>query len=231
MALTSLFGGGGPTGARLKRRADAGPAPAGYGYDEAKGSYVPSYQSAPSKNALYDKLSNLALTGLNTSSSAAAGGGVGAGAGGGVPNLSIPQVTLPQATGPDTATTSAQDLAFGGAKAKAGSMGRASLDALRANLAERGVMGGGTEARGLTDRLAAATNPLSDLNVAQAQSNVDVGQERASEQYQGGIAQRGQDINAAQQKRALDVSTQMQKSAQQQQYLQQVLSSLSKLLY
>lgn len=224
-------GGGGYGGIRLgdpKPRFDT--PPAGYTFDPVTGSYVQSYQSAPSKNALYDKLSNLALTGLNTMSSSGGAGG-GAETGGGIPGLDVPHVTMPQSTAPDVATAAAQDLQFGSAKAKAGSMGRASLDALRANLAERGILGGGTEARDLTDRLAAATNPLSDLNVAQAQSNVETGNRRASEAYQGGIAQRGQDLSAAQQKRALDVQMAQQKSQQQQQYLQQVLSSLTKLLY
>lgn len=99
----------------------------------------------------------------------------------------------------------AQAAAFGAAKAKAGAMGRASLDALRAELADRGVLGGGIEARDVVQRLAEATNPLSDLNIAQQQESLALGEKAKDRQmaenaaaYTGAIAQRGQDIQAQQ---------------------------------
>ena len=99
------------------------------------------------------------------------------------------------------AATEAQRGAFAQGKAQAGALGRASVEALRSNLAERGMVGSGIESRGLVDRLAAATNPLSDINVAQQRENVgiaqktqELGEKRAMGEYQGSITQRAQDI-------------------------------------
>lgn len=130
------------------------------------------------------------------------------------------------------ASNAAQNAAFGALKARAGSLGRSSVNSLQSDLAERGVLGGGTEARGLTDRLAAATNPLSDLNVAALHENVGIGQHNqdavnnmSSSNYAGGIAQRGQDISLqqGQEQRAL----QAQQTKQQQ--LLQALNGLTAL--
>lgn len=100
------------------------------------------------------------------------------------------------------AAGTAQAAQFGQAKATAGSLGRASLEGLRSEMAGRGIGGSGIEARGLVDRLAAATNPLSDLNTAQLgenatteRHNVDAANAASATQYQGAIAQRGQDIS------------------------------------
>lgn len=144
--------------------------------------------------------------------------------------------------------SAAQNAAFGHAKAQAGSMGRAAVDSLRSNLAERGIMGGGTEARGLVDRLAAATNPLSDLNVAQqqerlgiAQHGQDLGAQQALAQYQGGITQRGQDLSQAAtqysggitqrgqdiQDRQAQAQLAQQRQLEQMRMLQQALAGLS----
>lgn len=126
-------------------------------------------------------------------------------------------------------TSAAQNTAFGNAKAKAGSMGRAAMDSLRGDLADRGLLGGGTEARGLVDRLAAATNPLSDLNVAQQSENVniiqhnqDLANSNTQHQFSGNIAQRGQDIGVGQANADRDLRAQEQKY----QLLQKALSGL-----
>lgn len=102
------------------------------------------------------------------------------------------------------AAGASQNASFGKAKAQAGSLGQSAVGGLRASLAERGLVGSGTEARGLTDRLAAATNPLSDLNTEALRENTGVAQhgsdqalQAALANFQGGIAQRGQDIGVA----------------------------------
>ena len=94
-----------------------------------------------------------------------------------------------------------QDAAFSRLKATSGQLGRNSVTSMRGELADRGILGSGVEARGLTDRLASTLQPLADLNVAQLQEEYDAAQ-RAQElalaqetaKYSGGINQRGQDI-------------------------------------
>ena len=132
--------------------------------------------------------------------------------------------------------SAAQSAAFGFAKGQAGSLGRSAVDSLRSEMAERGIMGGGTEARGLTDRLAAATNPLSELNVAQqgerldiAQHTQDLGAAQAAQQYSGGITQRGQDIQNQQAQMQIAAQERARQQQQQQQMLQMALSGLSRM--
>lgn len=198
-------------------------ASAGYEFDPVKGDYVEQYKSANARNTLSKKLQDLAFQPFTSETSTSATSGTGGATG--VPS------TVEFPTVQPGAPSEAQDLEFGAAKARAGSMGRASVESLRDMLAEQGILGGGTEARGLTDRLAAATNPLSDINVAQAKEGAETGRQRASQEYSGRITQRGQDIQAAQAQRELETRKQMQTSTQRQQYLQSVLSSLAGSLY
>lgn len=103
----------------------------------------------------------------------------------------------------DAALKSSQEAAFGNAKAKAGALGRSAISSTASELAGRGLStGGGAFARRIADRVASATNPLSDINVAQlgenannARKNVDTATHAADVAYQGGITQRGQDIS------------------------------------
>jgi len=118
----------------------------------------------------------------------------------------------PASFGPQDATEY-QNAAFGRAKAQAGSLGRSSLDSLRGELAGRGILGSGTEIRGTVDRLAAATNPLADLNVAHLGQNfdaanraADIANSRSLAEFQGGISQRGQDQGVTQALNALRAS-------------------------
>jgi len=141
-------------------------------------------------------------------------------------------VAFPQTSiGPIPDASAAQNAAFGSAKAKAGAMDRSAVDALRGELSDRGMLGGGTEARGLVDRLASATNPLSDLNVAQQQESLGIAQHsqdlaanQAAQQFAGGITQRGQDIGV--QEAAANRAQQARLA--QLQMLQQALSGLTR---
>lgn len=138
--------------------------------------------------------------------------------GGGGGSISAPQVaapTAPSGAGVDTATDAAQSASFAKAKSRAGAMARASYSGLKGELADSGLLGGGTQARGLVDRLVSATNPLSDVNTAQlgenatnARHNQDLGADMAKTGYQGAIAQRGQDLSAQQAERALAIQKQ-----------------------
>jgi hypothetical protein len=141
-------------------------------------------------------------------------GGTG-GSGGGI---SAPQIAAPIApsnAGVNTATDAAQNAAYAKAKSRAGAAARSSYSGLKSELADSGLLGGGTQARGLVDRLAAADNPVNDVNVAQlgenatnARHNQDLGADMAKTGYQGAIAQRGQDLSAQQAERALAIQKQ-----------------------
>jgi hypothetical protein len=165
-----------------------------------------------------DRLMN-ALTGIGDSSSSFSSGG----------SVDTPprEIMAPVPTGPDN--TASQNASFAAAKAKAGAMGRSALGSLRAELAERGILGSGVEGRGLVDRLAAATNPLSDINVAQLDENVKIGQhnqdlgaDAAKAQFAGNIAQRGQDVSAAE----AEANRKQQAQAQQYALLTRALGAL-----
>lgn len=176
---------------------------------------------------------NAQQTALSGLASAFSGGGGGFGVpynqtpGGSSPG-NFATVSLTPVVGvPDA--SAAQNAAFGSAKAKAGSLGRSAVDSLRANLAERGILGGGSEARGVATRLAEATNPLSDLNVAQQQEklgiiqhNQDLAAGQAATQFGGNITQRGQDIQNANAQAQLAA----QERARQQQLLETALAGL-----
>lgn len=145
-------------------------------------------------------------------------------------NLPTVQYQAPAVSGPNTGA--ADTAGFGAAKARAGSLGRSALDSLKSEMAGRGIMGSGVEGRGIVDRLAAATNPLSDINTQQlhenvgiAQHNQDLANQGAQTQYQGAIAQRGQDLSGIQSSNALAVQQQQQK----QQMMIQALQGLQRL--
>ncbi len=245
-ASTTMFGGGGgmpnpsPT---VTRPTPTGNQPPGYEWDSVQGRYVPSTQSATyaasqaqrrtsiqdignsQEQTLFNRLTN-ALDGLQRSSSTTSSGN-GTGMAATPSTVQYPTVQMGDASG---AAQSAQAAAFGAAKAKAGAMGRSAVDSLRAELADRGILGGGTEGRGLTDRLAAATNPLSDINVAGLHENVgiaehnqDASQRAAETGFQGAITQRGQDIGANEAAAQLA----QQRALQNQQMLSQMLSGLT----
>jgi hypothetical protein len=193
-------------------------APPGYTYDSVQMKYVPMTKSAPYQNERTIKADTHADNSMNLRDSILAGlrnytGGSSSmssmsGGGGEVApyqpqTYSNPQVQYQSPSGPDVGAIAgqAEDAAMSKAKATAGALGRSSLESLRSGLAERGILGSGTEARGTVDRLAAATNPLSDINAASlkeqvgiAEHNKDLGFQEANTRYQGEIAQRGQDI-------------------------------------
>jgi hypothetical protein len=85
-------------------------------------------------------------------------------------------------------------------------LGRSAINSTAAELAGRGMSTqGGAFARRIADRVASATNPLSDINVAQLGENAtnarhDVGPLaqiwRRHRLMRGAIVQRGQDVAA-----------------------------------
>lgn len=118
-----------------------------------------------------------------------------------VPPPAAPVSMNPASYGPADATAY-EEAAFGRAKGQAGALGRSALESLRSELSGRGVLGSGAEIQGTADILASATNPLSDLNVAQLGERYaasgrerQLSEGRSQADYSGRISQRGQDIN------------------------------------
>lgn len=126
----------------------------------------------------------------------------------GIPSSSGSQP--PVSLGPGSFTpqdaTAFQDAAFGRLKAKSGELGKSAVDSLASTLAGRGISGhSGTFVRGVGDRIASAVQPLADLNVAHLGQEYGAANEarrlsenRAQAEYQGGITQRSQNIQAQQ---------------------------------
>ena len=220
--------------------------PSGYDYDPVQMGYVRKTTSAPTEERLMQRDLDYEDTRRQQQRDLYAGlQGKLSGAIGGLQSAAGYGQTSPLSTGttapvsypkvsmggiPDA--SAAQSAAFGAAKGRAGAMGRSAVDSLRSELAERGIMGGGTEARGLTDILASATNPLSDVNVAQQAESLqdvrrtqDIAAQQAAQQYQGGITQRGQDI----QQQQFAAQQAQQRQLAQLQLLQNALSGLSRL--
>lgn len=104
-----------------------------------------------------------------------------------------------------------QSASYARLKDRAGAAGQSAVQSLSEQLAGRGISGrSGTFGRGLADRVSEAVQPLSDLNVAHLGEEYaasgrarQLSENAASESYQGGIAQRGQDIQSQQALQAL----------------------------
>ena len=123
-------------------------------------------------------------------------------------------------------TAAYDNAAFGAAKARAGQLGQSALTSLQGQLADRGLLGSGVEARGLVDTLAAATNPLSDVNVAQLGQNINIGQHAQDLATQAGLTQRGQDIGLLESQNNIAAQQAIAQQNQQQQLLRAALSGL-----
>lgn len=135
-------------------------------------------------------------------SSSGFGGGFGAsGSGGGA----IPQVSMPD-------TSAANAAAFGRAKDQAGQTARASLTALRNEMAGRGLRGSGIEGAEVGKTIARGAAGVNEFTREQAIQDAGNLSDQAQREYQGRITQRGQDIGMAQ-----------NAAAQQQQRLQGLL--------
>lgn len=120
------------------------------------------------------------------------------------PDLSsLPTVARGDASYSPSDLRAAQQAEFGLAKAQAGALGRSGIRGLRSELSGRGILGSGAEIQGTVDQLRSTLQPLSDLNAAHlresygaAERERDRAEARADTEFQGGIAQRGQDLSA-----------------------------------
>ncbi len=156
--------------------------------------------------------------GTGAAGTTGAAGAAGTGTGGtttGAPGA-VPKVQMPD-------PTEATNQAFARAKDTAGNLSRASLDALNGELGSQGMLGGGGQAQGAADILARATNTMGEESNMEAGKNVDLAADFAKTNFQGGITQRGQDI----QQQEAQATLAQEKSFQQQQLLQSILAGLA----
>lgn len=188
--------------------APPGNAPAGYSWDPVQRGYVPTVGSAPNNLALqalqqYQQGQNFAnqqkafsmLT--NTGGTPMTGPTWSQGAGpAAMPQMAPISAGQAQIAFPTAAITAGQQAAYNQAKDTQGQTTAAALNALRSQLAGRGMLGGGIEAQGTTGIVQQGAEALGNLTRQQA---IDQGQQALQEAetaYQGGISQRGQDIGA-----------------------------------
>ena len=125
--------------------------------------------------------SGLNLLGSSSASGVGGGGGVG----------SLPPIAMPD-------TSAANTAAFGRAKDQAGQTTRASLTALRDEMAARGLRGSGIEGAEVGNTIARGAAGVNEFTREQAIQDARNLTDRASQEYQGRIVQRGQDLSAAQ---------------------------------
>lgn len=161
---------------------------AGYTWDPVKLAWVPKAASVNSTNALYDSVTG----GLSGSLSGSGTGGAfsGSGATSGGSTAQIGPIAMQ-----DTSAADAAGLAI--AKDKVGKSSAASLRGLREAMGSRGMLGSGQEGAQTEAIAEAGQGEMADTIRQQTKDNSDRTQRTAELNYQGGIQQRGQDIQAA----------------------------------
>lgn len=115
-----------------------------------------------------------------------------------------PQIGMGPASAPtnlNAASSAAEDAArasvFARAKDTAGQVGRSAMTALNGVMGARGLTGSGIATNQLGGIINQQASQLGDVSREQAIQELGNVRERASEQYQGALTQRGQDQNLA----------------------------------
>ena len=118
-------------------------------------------------------------------------------------NLNAPAVSDPASKSsnatlnfPTQAMNDATTAAFAHAKDQAAQTATSSMNTLEGALAARGLQGGGYEAGQIGGTLATAANQIGAASRAEAQTNSELQQQAAEEQFQGQVTQRGQNIQS-----------------------------------
>lgn len=205
------------------------------------GSYVPKTPQEQASDAAANAATNIASN-LGTSPT------VPGATGGGSP-ASVPRIPEPGGSGtpgsagnvgsngipppvPAPDIKAAQDAEMLRAKEKQGQIAASSLSGLHEALGDRQMLGSGAESMATADVANEAAGNLSDLNVAQMKEANDQAERLAELSYNGGIAQRGQDIGAQVAYRGQDV-TQRGQDLQRNPVLQNIdiLNALKGLIY
>ena len=132
--------------------------------------------------------------------------------GGGSGTASLPPIAYPDAQ-------AGVDAAFARGKDKAAQNARASLTGLREAMAGRNMLGSGVEAAGSAEIVGRAGQGVNEIIREQSIQDAMLANQRANQEYQGRIQQRGQDINVA------------QSNAQQQSQALQSLLNMAGILY
>lgn len=109
---------------------------------------------------------------------------------GGGGSKGLPEISQASTAGEDAARAAA----FARAKDIAGQTGRSALTALQNVMGARGLTGTGIGATGAANVIGAGASQLADVNREQLIQDLANARARASEAYQGAIAQRGQDV-------------------------------------
>lgn len=92
----------------------------------------------------------------------------------------------------------AQEAAFARAKDQSGLLAKSAITGLRDSMAARGTLGSGLEGEQTAAILSGAAGGLGDVNRQQMEDALQIAQHQADTSYQGGITQRGQNIQAIQ---------------------------------
>lgn len=204
----------------------------GYQWDLKSQSYQrsPSYAGAQAGQFVNGYLSNVpSLNGLGGGSGSFGGGGLGvissgtptSGGGPGGGSGGPAQLQMPDQS---TVTTNA----FNAARDRAAGQARASLSALNGELGASGMMGGGAQVQGTSDILNNARQSVSDVNRQAATSEAQTAADFAKTNYEGGIAQRGQDITAATARRGQDAQFALAQQTREMQLLSLALQGLGR---
>jgi hypothetical protein len=192
------------------------------GYNPSGGSSNPSGSSSSSSGSLaapslnYNPQSGGSITSPNfnyTSSNTKSPANVTMGA---LPGQ-VSQTTLD--------TSAAQNAQFNRAKDLASQNAKSALSGLSSAMAGRGLLGSGTETRGMERTFQAGQQQLGDVARQQAMTAADMAQRQAEAAYQGGIAQRGQDIGVLDQQYQGDISQRGQDISSQQEDAQRALQA------
>ena len=192
-----------------------------------KGAYLDSIKSAAdlmkeatAKGAAAGAGANAALGGVSTGVQKPGGYPPGGGGGTGTATTNTPAtIAPPSLTGLQGATSApvaqvgpldtsaAQGAAFGRAKDTVGQVAGGALTGLRSALAGRGMLGSGAESRGTSAVVNRGQGELGDVARQQAIESSGLAERQGTVNFQGGIAQRGQDISAQQAREAQAAET------------------------
>lgn len=175
-------------------------------------------------NPALQGLMDFANGGYGSSSSSSSSGSSGGSTGG--LNTTIPAQA--SANGPSGAQEdAARSATFARTKDNAANTANASLNGLSEALGARGMTGGGYEAGQIGGTLAREANTIGEGDRQQAESELDHAQHRADEQFQGEIAQRGQDLAAQNAHNQLEMEARQQDLQRRQMSLTALTSALS----
>lgn len=227
------IGGPGPNGGAAQLANLSSSAPSGYSYDPVSMSYVRTPQSAGQNigtlansalGAILGSGSSLnpgggGIAGLTAAAASSLPGGFGGGnvdttsvGGAGTPGVVASGSYVPGVAPIDM--SGAESAAFSKAKDTAGQAGRASLDALRSEMAASGLAGSGQESAGIEKIGESALGQLGDVARSNATNEVNTNLDVAKTNASNAITQRGQDIaaqeanaNLAMQQNALKVNS------------------------